>query len=205
MPDDAPKPFGPPEVTSAESLTDDRNRGDYASVYPWTAWIQIIFELLYLLSMLLGALFGLALLASALLLGPPRDFLPWLTGGPPPNSEMSLWLATGLAGVCGGCAFSLKWLYHGVAKQRWHRDRFIWRLIVPILSAVLAVFTGMMILSGLLPTLKATSLASPAAGAGLGFFVGLFSDNLLASLQRVAKRLFGTVDRSGRRDGTASE
>jgi len=37
-------------------------------------------------------------------------------------------------------------------------------------------------------------LAGPASGAALGFFVGLFSDNLLAALQKIAFRVFGTVD-----------
>jgi hypothetical protein len=54
-----------------------------------------------------------------------------------------------------------------------------------------------MIISGIVPFLNRTSLAGPASGAALGFFVGLFSDNLLAALQKVAFRVFGTVDESG--------
>jgi hypothetical protein len=61
----------------------------------------------------------------------------------------------------------------------------------------LAVFTALMIISGIVPFLNRTSLAGPASGAALGFFVGLFSDNLLAALQKVAFRVFGTVDERG--------
>jgi hypothetical protein len=59
---------------------------------------------------------------------------------------------------------------------------------------VLAVFTALMIISGIVPFLNHTSLAGPASGAALGFFVGLFSDNVLAALQKLAFRIFGTTD-----------
>jgi hypothetical protein len=51
-----------------------------------------------------------------------------------------------------------------------------------------------MIISGIVPFLNRASLAGPASAAALGFFVGLFSDNLLAALQKLAFRVFGTVD-----------
>jgi hypothetical protein len=102
----------------------------------------------------------------------------------------------GLGGFCGGCSASLKWLYHTVAKQRWHRDRIIWRLVVPVLSAVLSTFSGLLIFSGIVPILSKSPLSNPAGAAAFGFLVGFFSDNVLAGLQRFALSTFGTVDKS---------
>ena len=190
-----PEEFGPPGITSLATLTDGREPGDFKSVYPWSVWIQIATELVYLLFVLIGSLAALILLARSVLIDPSPQFLPWLFGNGSPNETLVLWFVVGLSGVCGGSTSALKWLYHTVAKQRWHRDRIIWRLVVPPLSSVLSVFTGMMITSGIVPFFSSTSITNPIVGAGFGFFVGLFSDNLLASLQRLAYRIFGTVDR----------
>jgi hypothetical protein len=144
---------------------------------------------------MLGTSFAaLVLLAKHVILKETGGPVFALIGGPTESTPLVVYAAVTFAGICGGCASSLKWLYHAVAKQRWHRDRLIWRLVVPPLSGILAVFTALMIISGIVPFLNRTSLAGPASGAALGFFVGLFSDNLLAALQKVAFRVFGTVD-----------
>lgn len=102
-------------------------------------------------------------------------------------------IATG--GACGGFAFALKWLYHGVASGRWNQDRLVWRLVVPLLSATLALFTALMIGSGLIPIFSAKITEGPRIGAAYGFFVGFFSDNLLAALQKLANQILGTLGR----------
>ena len=79
--------------------------------------------------------------------------------------------------------------------MQWHRDRVVWRVVVPISSAFLAIFSGLMIISGLVPFLARTPLMVPATGAAYGFFVGLFSDNVLAALQKLAFNVFGTIDK----------
>ena len=71
------------------------------------------------------------------------------------------------------------------------------RLVVPLLSSMLAIFSALMILSGLVPFLAGSPLALPATGAGYGFFVGMFSDNVLAALQKLAFHIFGTTDKAG--------
>lgn len=192
-----PEDFRPPDVTSLASLTDGRDLGDYRSYYDFAAWAQIVAELLYLVSILVVALGSLAAVGMSIVLGASHQVMPELLGTMPNNAALLLWATVGLSGVCGGATSSLKWHYHSVAKRRWHRDRIIWRLVVPLLSGVLAVFTGLMITSGLIPFFSNTALDNPAIGAGFGFFVGLFSDNLLASLQRLAYRVFGTVNRRG--------
>jgi hypothetical protein len=189
-----PEKFGPPDATSLASLTDGRAIGHYQSAYSSWAWLQIVGELTYLLIVLGTSFAALVLLAKYVVLKETSGPVVAFVGSPPESTPLVVYAAVTLSGICGGCASSLKWLYHAVAKQRWHRDRLIWRLIVPPLSGILAVFTALMIISGIVPFLNRTSLAGPASGAALGFFVGLFSDNLLAALQKVAFRAFGTVD-----------
>jgi hypothetical protein len=189
-----PEEFGPPEIPSLASLTDGRAVGEYQSTYPFWAWAQIALELSYLL-VALGTSFGaLVLLAKYVVLKETSGQIFGLIGSSTEATPLVVYATVALAGICGGCASSLKWLYHAVARKRWHRDRLIWRVIVPPLSGVLATFTALMIISGIVPFLSRTALAGPASGAALGFFIGLFSDHLLAALQNVAFRAFGTVD-----------
>ena len=192
-----PEGFGPPSITNLASLTDGRPPGDFASRYSGTAWLQICGELFYLLATLAGSVYGLVLIALVTVLAPLDSPLPDFMGKSPENMPLLVWTAAALSGACGGAAASLKWLYHSVAKQQWHRDRLVWRIIVPPLSSILSVFTGLMIISGLIPFFSKTPFTNPAVGAAFGFFVGFFSDNLLASLQKFAFRIFGTIDKSG--------
>jgi hypothetical protein len=104
--------------------------------------------------------------------------------------------AVAIGGACGGFAFALKWLYHGVAHARWNCDRLIWRLVVPLLSATLALFTALMIGSGIIPILSVKIAEGPRNGAAYGFFIGFFSDNLLAALQKFADHTFGTLSKA---------
>ena len=178
----SPDKFAPPGITDLATSTDGRKPGEYYSIYPASAWVQIVLELLYLVAaQIIFDLFG-----------PYSE-----------NKHLTAYASIGLSGVCGGCTFALKWLYHTVAKRQWHRDRLVWRLTVPITSAFLAVFSGLMIISGLVPFLARAPLMVPATGAAYGFFVGLFSDNVLAALQKLAFNVFGTVDK-GKSGGSGS-
>jgi hypothetical protein len=200
------EPFEPPGITTdLASLTDGRREGEFRSHYPWQIWIQIWGELAYLLLVLIGSFAALVLLAKYTVLKETDGLIHSLIGPPPSGNDLVIWAAVTLGGACGGSTFALKWLYHTVAKQRWHRDRLIWRLVVPILSAMLAVFSGLMIVSGLVPFLSKTPLTLPSTGAAYGFFVGLFSDNLLAGLQKLAHRIFGTVDKSSHSEEAKSD
>ena len=174
-------------------LTDSRPQGDWASRYDITAWIQIILELAYLaagLAMALALLYQIAISSHAAN-GP--DLWPKAFAG---ASRHTLSLgAVAVGGACGGFAFALKWLYHGVAKGWWNRDRLVWRLVVPLLSGTLALFTSLMIGSGLIPIFSTKIIEGPRIGAAFGFFVGFFSDNLLAALQKLADQTLGTLGR----------
>ena len=193
MPSKPPEVFSPPSVTDLNSLTDGRDEGAYATKYGVGAWVQIVIELAYLVGVLVCALVGLGLLAKFAVLHESSGFIFGLLGPAERSKTLQLYATIALSGVCGGCSSSLKWLYHSVAKQRWHRDRVIWRFTVPLLSGTLAVFSGMMIVSGLVPFLARSWLTGLTAAAAFGFFVGLFSDNLLAALEKVAFNIFGTM------------
>ena len=182
-------------MSNTPDLTDDRAKGDFCSRYPGSAWLQIWIELAYLLLVLAASGFLLFIIGYDVAgratsnVSPIVYFFEF-----PRHKPILIWLSIALAGVCGGAAFALKWLYHSVAKCVWNRDRILWRLTVPILSGVSAVFLAFMIVSGIVPFLNQKTFGSFYVALGYGFFAGYFSDNALAALQRLAKSTFGTAD-----------
>jgi hypothetical protein len=177
-----------------DEFTDGRQPWDWRSKYRWHVWLQICLEGAALIGLLGVSLYGLAAAAAAAL--PLSEVRPrtWL-GIVGLTPEMVVWASVALGGMSGGCANSLKWLYHGVAHGKWHRDRIVWRMVVPILSATLALFTALMIGSGIVPIFSRTVFDNWKVGAAFGFFVGFFSDNLVASLQRLATQTLGTLEK----------
>src|ERR1700742_4802435 len=143
-PNKPPDDFTPPSsVTDLNSLTDGRDEGAYATSYSASGWLQIVFELVYLVGGLGCSLACLGLLAKFAVFKEQSGLVFSLLGPAEHSKTLQLYITIALSGICGGCSFALKWLYHTVARQRWHRDRIIWRLTVPLLSGTLAVFTGM--------------------------------------------------------------
>ena len=183
-----PSPSGSPE---SAALSDDRPKGDYKTRYPATAWFQIVIEALYLCAVIVccSLLFATAFFQ---ILAPNTlgtiHFLGYDLGQRP-----ALWIIVAASGATGGACFALKWLYHAVAHHLWNHDRIVWRIVVPLVSAALSVFSGMMIASGIVPFLEMESFDDPTFCAGFGFFVGMFSDHLFAGLQRLARNMFGTM------------
>jgi hypothetical protein len=176
-------------------ITDGRKPGDFFSRYTCGAWVQILIELIFLVILLVGGLallffvgYGLAI-ADQSQSGKVAFYFDL-----PQHRTFLIWVSIAISGAIGGVTFSLKWLYHSVAKSLWNRDRVLWRFIVPIISGVLAMFCGFMIVSGIVPFLSRTAFDNFYVALGFGFFTGYFSDNVLAALQRLAKRTFGTVD-----------
>jgi len=176
-------------------MTDGRKPGDFFSRYPGSAWIQIVVELFYLVALLGVSLVVLFVIGYDVSSSPARN-----SGFIASYFELSrdrallIWISLALAGAVGGATFALKWLYHSVAKFSWNRDRWVWRFTVPLISSVLSLFSAFMITSGIVPFLSKTAFDNFYVALGFGFFAGYFSDNLLAALQRTAKRTFGTVD-----------
>ena len=151
--------------------------------------------------MLVLALFVLFSAAITIVTNQPSWAMVLFLGDAHSNRTILLWLLVALSGVCGGATFSLKWLYHSVAKGFWSQDRIIWRFATPIISAIIAIFTGAMMTSGIIPFMSDTSLENPVNCLGFGFFIGWFSDNLLAKLRNYADKLFGTMDQE-KKDNT---
>jgi len=185
------------EATDAD-FTDLRRKGDFASHYTASAWLQISLEGLYLVAVAIIAgvhILGLAL-NSRFVEAEIELFAPALGSVGDNGQSVRLWMTVFCAGVLGATTFSFKWLYHGVAWKEWHRDRLVWRLVVPLQGGLLAVFTGCMIIAGIVPLLSKETFQRLATAAGYGYLVGLFADNFLAALQRLAKRLLGTLGQS---------
>jgi hypothetical protein len=182
-------------------LTDGRKPGEYSTRYCGKAWLQISLEFAFLLLTLI--IVGQILLVIGQLVAAHPTFVPpteiWPFGWQyPRDREFLIWVAVALSGVAGGAAFALKWLYHSVAKWTWNRDRILWRLIVPVLSGVFATFVAFMVSSKIVPFLNPNAFDSFYGALGGGFFLGYFSDNVLAALQNLAIRWFGTVDNKAR-------
>ena len=176
-------------------LTDGRQAGDFFSRYPRTAWVQILLELLFLLVLLATSLICLLIIGYEVCgnnVG-AVDFFS-IKFELPKHRAFLIWFCIGISGAIGGTTFALKWLYHSVAKFTWNRDRILWRFTVPVISAVLALFSAFMIVSGIVPFLSRAVFNNFYIALGFGFFTGYFSDNVLAALQRLAQRTFGTVD-----------
>lgn len=200
MTDTVPNPAEAPsdEVDEKLEYSDGRERGEWESEYPAAAWRQIAFEAIYLLALSLIAAVHLVCLAAA-----PSSIIGFYLGLlsiPTPDiaqiEVVRLWLTVFFAGILGANVFALKWLYHTVSWKLWNQDRIVWRLFVPLQGGMLAVFTGCMILAGIVPLLNSGMFARCVTAAGYGFFVGLFADNFVAALQKLAKSLLGTLGRS---------
>lgn len=199
-------------VTSSDEAKQDnkldhRDFGEWKSRYEAGAWVQIGIEFAYLVLMLLACMTGLVWLGYHVAPPTPQDAgalsffgIPFTY---PKDRTFLLWAGIGLSGVVGGSCFALKWLYHSVAKGLWNRDRILWRLIVPILSGTVAVFVSMLVASGLLSLIDTRFFSNFYGAVGAGWLIGYFSDNVLASLQKLAHKWFGTVDEPKGNSGTA--
>lgn len=172
-------------------LDDGRAIGEWKSRYGASAWTQIVIELIYLCVILL---FCIVILIDAVSGTQTEGVVRSDILNLDVNVEQAKWIALAIAGTIGGAVFDLKWHYHSVAKGMWNRDRVLWRLIVPWNSAMVSLFTGFLLTSGIIPFLKNESFDDIFTLLGCGFVFGYFSDNILAALQNLAQKIFGTLD-----------
>jgi len=165
---------------------DGRPYSEWRSRYPAAIHRFVVHELVYL-----AVVFALALgmIAAAVLTLRAAGFLFVPFSGSALRSLADGGLAAG-AGMLGGTVFSLKWLYHAVAKGQWHLDRRIWRLSTPFISAGLALAVLALVRAEALRVLNPSFTRSIAGNLGLSFLVGYFSDMTIGKLNELAEVLF---------------
>lgn len=164
--------------------SDGRELGDWETKYPKEAQEKIRCEAYYIatiLAIFLSAIFYLLFISNNIC----EDKQHWL-------SCIYAWLG----GTIGGTLFTIKWLYHSVAKRTWNQDRRLWRIFNPHLSGAIAFFTIFITSSGLLKIFNKELIEDHLAVLGFSFLVGYFSDKTLAKLSEIADTLFGTTKKN---------
>jgi hypothetical protein len=168
--------------------TDGKNKYEFSSGYPFMCRIEIFLEAMYLVVLMV--------LAAYLVIWYVAGSFPLVgigvCGADLPKAVHQL-IAFPITGLMGGTMFGLKWQYRVAARGWWHRDRRVWRLCSPWLSAALAMMIGIAIDGGLL----GLSFSHEAANAtstllSVGFVTGYFADSALAKLQDIASVVFST-------------
>lgn len=186
---------------------DGRPLGEWRSRYPQEIHRVIVHEYTYLaLCILLGFAFAAGAVAEL-------EGLRIIGGMPTVSSGAAQLIGSAIltfaGGMLGGTLFSLKWLYHAVAKGMWSLDRRIWRLATPLISGVLAVAVLALLRSDVLHLFNAAVVDHPAGIFGVSFLVGYFSDVTVAKLNELAEVIFAPArERNGSsryaRDTTAT-
>lgn len=97
-----------------------------------------------------------------------------------------------LGGLLGGSIFAIKWLYHSVARNIWHQDRRLWRILTPHISGGLAFAMIALVSSGMFRIFSSEIIQSLSLVVGMSFLVGYFSDSAVAKLTEIARTLFGS-------------
>jgi hypothetical protein len=166
-------PFAP------NTPSDNRRAGEWKTRYADTrARRAIVTEAIFVWGYLL-----LALVATvAVALETQLNVLPI-----PAESTMTLapYVLSFHGGFIGGTLFSMKWLYHTVARGIWNHDRRLWRIFTPLLSAGAAVTVVLLCASGVLPFFGPDLVRSLAGSLGLSIVFGYFSDRAFSALGNV--------------------
>jgi len=171
------------EITEAAfapaNPTDGRAPGDWESRFPTLARKKIKREAIYL---------GLILvLIPIVLLTNYSNFFGNYTIPPTVKKYIYAWMG----GTLGGTLFSLKWLYHTVARFVWNADRWLWRFFTPHISGGVSFAFIVLISSGLINIFSPDAMNKNTAVLGLSFLIGYFSDSAIAKLNEIANTIFG--------------
>ncbi len=169
--------------------TDGKQRYQFSSVYPFLCRFEIFVEAIYLVALMVCAAYLVVWYVAGcfpmLVLGLRGDELP---------KAVHQLVAFPIAGLMGGTMFGLKWQYRVAARGWWHRDRRVWRLCSPWLSASLAMMIGIAIDGGLLGLSFSRDAANTASTLlSIGFVTGYFADSALAKLQDIATVVFSNT------------
>jgi hypothetical protein len=163
-------------------LTDGRERGNWESRYDENAQTFIKKEKLYLIWCFITC-FLLTIFLSFAYEGCITNLFCV------PKDTYTLSFAF-LGGFLGGTLYSMKWLIHSVGKNNWNRDRHLWRILTPLLSAAIALLFIILLNNDYIPIEKMKALTMLKV-FGVATLVGYFSDNAIGKLAEVAQVLFG--------------
>jgi hypothetical protein len=170
----------------ASDPTDNRKLLEWQSRYPPEASKEIRLEAIYL-----GSLFiATPWLLLAFFCRAPHYFWKFLDASF--QESVARYGLAWIGGTLGGTLFTIKWLYHVVARELWNLDRRLWRLFTPHLSGGLAFAVTALISSGIMKIFDIKAMHTPSVVVGMAFLVGYFSDNAVAKLTEIADTLFGT-------------
>lgn len=164
--------------------TDGRQLLDWQTKYPAPALRKILYESLYV-----GTIFAVFSVATLVLLFESDNILSVYSEPQKLLSHLYAWLG----GTLGGTLFSIKWLYHSVAKKLWHADRLLWRVFSPHMSGAVSFFMILLIGSGVVQIFNPELVKNPSGVLGFAFLTGYFSDKALAKLAETADTLFGVT------------
>jgi hypothetical protein len=174
------EPSHPDPGFAPAELTDGRVVGDWKTRYKdKTAQRAILVEVVYVL---LITFLAPALMAIAEF-GWPRIWL---------HLDMSTWVPVQhysfawLGGLLGGSLFTMKWMYHSVAKGTWNQDRRLWRLFTPLLSAGVGFTIVILSAARVIPVFGADIVSTNGGALAVGILVGYFSDLTMSRLSEVA-------------------
>ena len=115
-------------------------------------------------------------------------------------------LICGLGGTTGSWMYSVRLYVHSVVRGHWRSDYVVERLTTPFTGIFLAVSAYTLIETGMLGV---TFNLKPGIDRAfymyaIGFFVGLFSEDVMSKLTGVAKTFFGKpANDGGKKNGRA--
>lgn len=178
-------------------LRDGRCEGESETKFTRGEWLQIACEAAILFVFVLGGVYLLSqILWCVGTLESSSGTAPGKVYCTADQAPLIMSTAFFLSGLIGGAVFSLKWLYHTIAKNIWHRDRILWRVTVPLMGAILGVFITYIFARTFGTSFRPDNLGAESLlpACGFSFLVGVFADGALASLERLARSIFGTLE-----------
>lgn len=168
-----------------ELYFDSRQPGDWSSVYCCKAWGIIAAEAVYISLLLFMSVCACYLVWSL-------QLTTWIEIPQTRINSFSPLLYSFIGGLLGGILFTMKWLYHSVARKKWHIDRLLWRIFTPWISAIFAFVMYTLMKSGLFSVFDEVALNSGGTAFSIGFLVGYFSDSAMSKFREIANTLFGS-------------
>lgn len=177
--------------------TDERELGEWASRYSDPeAHRAIVFEAIFVWVALAVSILAIVAVAVTLRMLPEQQLRQF---GPIAPFALAY-----LGGMLGGTLFSMKWLYHTVAKGIWNRDRRLWRTFTPFLSGGASLTVILLCASGAIPLFGPELVRTEVGALGLSVVFGYFSDRAFSALERLAEDNLGLKKRKTKKHKVSS-